>query len=235
MRKITDPLFLSRFVMGLDESLLKQTDNIWLHQDTLEPLQILKAEARRAGFELRIVSGYRSFARQLFIWNAKALGQRPVLDEYGEPLDIQQLTDDQLMFAILRWSALPGGSRHHWGSDFDVVDDAAINEDYKIQLTVAETEGEGVFAPMHIWLNEYIVSNNLGFFRPYAIDLGGVAPEPWHLSFAPLAKSLQQHLRPELLYDLLADTDIELKQSVLHNFDEIFERFIWLDWQAYPE
>ncbi len=22
--------------------------------------------------------------------------------------------------AILRWSALPGGSRHHWGCDFDV-------------------------------------------------------------------------------------------------------------------
>ncbi len=27
-----------------------------------------------------------------------------------------------------------------------------------------------------------------GFYRPYAVDRGGVHPEPWHLSYAPLAQ-----------------------------------------------
>ena len=33
--------------------------------------------------------------------------------------------------AILLWSALPGASRHHWGTDFDVFDRAAVPPDYR--------------------------------------------------------------------------------------------------------
>ena len=38
------------------------------------------------------------------------------------------------MVGILEWSALPGASRHHWGSEFDVFDLAALPEGYRVQL-----------------------------------------------------------------------------------------------------
>ena len=36
------------------------------------------------------------------------------------------LAPDALIETILLWSALPGGSRHHWGTDVDVFDAAAV-------------------------------------------------------------------------------------------------------------
>ncbi|MCZ8486094.1 D-alanyl-D-alanine carboxypeptidase family protein [Vibrio lentus] len=33
---------------------------------------------------------------------------------------LQRSSEQQKLSAILRWSALPGASRHHWGCDFDV-------------------------------------------------------------------------------------------------------------------
>ena len=38
----------------------------------------------------------------------------------------------------MRWSAIPGSSRHHWGTDLDVYDAAAVTPDYQVQLTPQE-------------------------------------------------------------------------------------------------
>ena len=37
-----------------------------------------------------------------------------------------QLSPAERIEAILRWSALPGASRHHWGTDLDLIDAHAI-------------------------------------------------------------------------------------------------------------
>src|SRR5690606_23241791 len=88
-----------------------------VHRELIPAWNELVAEARRAGFDLAIASGFRDYRRQLAIWNDKADGRRPLLDEHGEPLDAGALAPWPLARAILRWSALPGASRHHWGSD----------------------------------------------------------------------------------------------------------------------
>ncbi len=93
-----------------------------VHREALEPFRRLQREARTAGFDLRILSGFRSFEEQLAIWNGKATGKRAVLDSAAVPLDITRLSERELVFAMLRWSALPGASRHHWGTDLDVYD-----------------------------------------------------------------------------------------------------------------
>lgn len=81
-----------------------------VHQDLLLPLDSLVLDATSAGFDLAVASGFRSVERQCQIWNAKALGLRPVLDDTGVPLEVGRLDPEALMFAILRWSALPGTS-----------------------------------------------------------------------------------------------------------------------------
>jgi len=45
--------------------------------------------------------------------------------------------------AILHWSALPGASRHHWGTEIDVIDRAALADGRKAQLIPAEYGADG--------------------------------------------------------------------------------------------
>ena len=86
----------------------------------------LQRDARAAGFDLAIASSFRSYSRQLAIWNGKAGGLRKVHDDAGHEVDINALAAPERLRAILRFSAIPGTSRHHWGTDLDVYDAAAL-------------------------------------------------------------------------------------------------------------
>lgn len=218
----------TQLLLGLDERELVESSLLAcrVHRQMLDPLLFLAERAASAGFIFKVASSYRGFDRQLLIWNNKARGLRPVLNDAGEIMDINLLPDRDKVFAILRWSALPGASRHHWGTDVDVYGSARIDPDYQLQLTVAETQGDGPYAEFHRWLNDELAQGNSDFYRPYAQDRGGIAPEPWHLSYAPLATDFSRQLTQDLLRRQLEKTDLELKQVVLDNLDEIFQRFI---------
>lgn len=205
-----------------------------VHRDIVEPWRQLCAAAAAAGFAPAIASGYRDYSRQLSIWNGKARGARAVLDGAGRPLALAGFDDWQKAAAILRWSALPGASRHHWGSDIDIYDRAAVADDYAVQLTAAEADG--VFGAFHRWLDGRIAAGRAyGFFRPYAADRGGVAPERWHLSYAPLAVRCQQRLDRAALWREIDTPALELRDAVAAHWHEIYERYIRVPATAYPE
>ncbi|MBM4185158.1 MAG: M15 family metallopeptidase [Gemmatimonadetes bacterium] len=198
-----------------------------VHVAVVEPLRTLQAAAAAEGFGLTVLSGFRSFERQRSIWNRKAGGELAVLDNEARPLDVSTLSPRELALAILRWSALPGASRHHWGTDIDVYDARAKPEGYEVELVPAEVESGGMFAPLHEWLDTRIAEKTaFGFFRPYDRDRGGVAPERWHLSHAPLAREHASMLTPTLLRETLQATDMRLADVVLRDLEEIFERFV---------
>ena len=76
--------------------------------------------------------GLRDFDRQLLLpWNRKWRGERPLHDREGRLLDPARLDDAGRVQAILCWSAIPG-SRHHWGTDVDVIDAAAMPPGYQV-------------------------------------------------------------------------------------------------------
>ncbi|MCW8126961.1 M15 family metallopeptidase [Microbulbifer halophilus] len=228
---------LKRMLLGLGDEhvILEPRSEQLLHPEALVAFQRLAADAREAGFDPLVVSGFRSFERQRTIWNRKAGGRRPVLDSDGAELDLAQLSPQQIAFAILRWSALPGGSRHHWGTDFDLVDAAAVLADYRPQLTPQEVADDGIFGPFHCWLDERIAAGEShGLFRPYAEDRGGVAPERWHLSYAPRSFELQQLLTPELLREQLQSCELELCDTVCEQIDTIYTRFVAVPEHCYP-
>ena len=82
-------------------------------------------------------------------------------------------------------------------------------------------------APLHEWLDVRIATGTaFGFYRPYDRDRGGVAPERWHLSYAPIATDYARVLTPTLLQDTIAGADMLLKDVVLEQLDEIYERFV---------
>ncbi|MBC7428790.1 MAG: D-alanyl-D-alanine carboxypeptidase family protein [Bacteriovorax sp.] len=62
---------------------------------------------------MEIASAFRGFDAQLSIWNAKAKGLRTLFDDQGNALDYKTLSSVEIVYAILRWSALPGASRQH--------------------------------------------------------------------------------------------------------------------------
>jgi LAS superfamily LD-carboxypeptidase LdcB len=198
-----------------------------IHPQVAMPLTQLRELAGLQGFDLRLCSSFRSFDRQLVIWNAKASGQRPVFDNSGAQIELSQLNEWQQVEAIMRWSALPGASRHHWGTDFDIYDAAAIDNDYQLQLTPHEVEGEGVFAPFHNWLDT-VINRDSDFYRPYAKDTGGIAPERWHISYRPVAERFAASLTKQLIADRLSTTEIALKETVLQNLHKIYPRYIHL-------
>ena len=175
---------------GRDESALVAMGDVHrLQAETAAAYEALRSDAAAAGFELAIASSHRSFERQCLIWNGKARGERTVHDDSGSLIAIAQMTPHQQLHAILRFSALPGTSRHHWGTDIDVYDAAALPEGYALQLSPAEVAPGGMFDALHCWLDQRMAADkSRGFYRPYAADTGGVAPERWHLSYAPLAK-----------------------------------------------
>ena len=72
--------------------------------------------------------------------------------------------------AILTWSALPGASRHHWGSDIDVIDAAALGPGARAQLVAEEFAPGGRFERLNGWLDSNM--GRFGFFRPYATVQG---------------------------------------------------------------
>jgi len=200
-----------------------------LHRGVVAAYRALIEKAAGEGIALRMASGFRSFDRQLAIWNAKARGERPVVDSEGKPLAIATLSEREQVFAILRWSALPGASRHHWGSDVDIWDSAAVGDDYQLQLTSDEYAAGGPFEHCSRWLDELMTNGNTGFFRPYkGAKKDGVAAEPWHLSFRPLATACERALTPAVLRKLIENTDICLQAAILENLDEIYSRFIRL-------
>jgi LAS superfamily LD-carboxypeptidase LdcB len=200
---------------------------VLVHRDVVGPFRELRRAAHGAGHDLRILSGFRGFEQQLAIWNDKATGRRPVLDSDAAPLEIERLSERDLVFAILRWSALPGASRHHWGTDLDVYDAAARPHGYEVQLIPAEVDPGGMFGPLHEWLDERIASGSaFGFYRPYDRDRLGVAPERWHLSYAPLAAPYLEQLTVGVLRETIAHADLRLKEAVLEALEEICERFV---------
>ncbi len=198
-----------------------------LHNEVVAPFLQLRDEAGRAGFDLRILSGFRSFAQQSSIWNRKCDGELTVLDSEAVTLDIGQLSERELVYAILRWSALPGASRHHWGTDIDVYDENARPGDYEIDLIPQEVAAGGMFVPLHQWLDERMARGaSYGFLRPYDEDRGGVAPERWHLSHAPVAARYERALTIDMLRTSISASDLRLKGTVLEHLDDIYERFV---------
>jgi len=195
-----------------------------LHPEAVRALADLKNAARGAGIELAVLSGYRDLGRQTAIWNAKFRGTRRLIGRDGAELDRSQLSERALINAILAWSALPGASRHHWGSDADVIDSAAMPADYRPQLMQQEFAESGPFGRLSAWLTEHAAE--FGFFRPYSRDRGGVMPEPWHLSYAPLAVPALAALTLEVLAEAVGSSSMEGRELVLAQLPELYDRYV---------
>jgi len=194
-----------------------------VHTAVSQDLLALKQSATLAGFNLNIASGFRDFERQATIWNNKMSGKTDILDSESQVISAESLSELDKVMAILRWSALPGGSRHHWGTDFDVFDRGSLPQGETLKLEPWEylTGHQKAF---YDWLRHNL--HDYGFFFPYAQDLGGVAPEPWHISHQAISEQCLKQLDASTLKQQLASTSILGKKTVLEQLETIYNQFV---------
>ena len=112
----------------------------------------MQKEALKKGIKIEIVSGFRSYNRQKEIWNRKFKFNK-----------MNGLKPKQNLLKIIEYSTLPGTSRHHWGTDIDVVDANKIkNGDLLLEENF---HGNGPYVKLREWMD--INAKKFGFYRPY--------------------------------------------------------------------
>ncbi|WP_392552539.1 M15 family metallopeptidase [Orbus wheelerorum] len=125
-----------------------------------------------------IVSATRNYNYQNGIWQRK-------WDTLFPKLKNEQDTAKD----ILKYSSMPGSSRHHWGTDVDIT---SVSSDYFRSTKQGEI--------LYQWLLENMPK--YGFCQPFSEGReGGYNPEEWHWSYKPIAKNYLQQYKHILQQD----------------------------------
>lgn len=212
-------------ILGLDKSHLVYSYLLkcHVHKAVQKSLEGIYYAAQKEGFDFKLVSGYRTFERQLSIWNRKFSGELPLYDRSSRLLDRSQMNDYATVFAILNWSAIPGFSRHHWGTDFDVAIDTPEYSEPK--LIQAEYDVGGPYYSFWQWLHRE--APNYGFIFPYAVEsVTGVCREPWHISYEIVASKAQALITIEVIQSFVEQQAIFGKKVILDHCQQIFNEYI---------
>lgn len=204
--------------------LIEFAPNRLLHKKVVADFSALQLAAKKQGFTLHIASAFRSFERQLQIWNNKYSGVTAILDSNEMIIDSRNISDKSKLYQMLRWSALPSASRHHWGTDIDIYDPTLLPSGQSLELKKELYLGGGYFAELSAWLTHNM--QQFGFYRPYALDQGGVAQEPWHISYFPLSESYLKQLDLALISETLVTHSILGKSLILQELPNIYKQYI---------
>ena len=148
---------------------------IYLRKEVYIKFKEMHADALKSGVNLLIYSGTRNFDEQKSIWERKW------------ELNFNKLKDSvKTAKKILLFSSMPCTSRHHWGTDLDLIN---LNNNY------FET-GQGL--KEYKWLKEN--GSKFGFCQVYddksITKRTGYELERWHWSYMPTSsKFLIQYIK----------------------------------------
>ena len=184
-------------------------ESIRLRPEAGKAFVAMREAALEEGIEIEIVSAYRSYERQKFIWNRKFYSNA----EKG-------ISPKENINKIIEYSTLPGTSRHHWGTDIDIIDGKKPKEG---DLLLEEKFHEnGPYVKLREWMEKN--ANRYGFYLPYTDSpkREGFNYEPWHYSFAPLSiPMLEEYLKLDLI-NLLTPNDLSGKSCIDEKFLESY-------------
>jgi LAS superfamily LD-carboxypeptidase LdcB len=164
---------------------------MYLRRDALAAFKKMHAAAKKQGVNLLIISATRNFDKQKSIWEAKWSGER-ILSS-GENAAIAYPNPEQRALKIMEYSAMPGASRHHWGTDIDLNN---LSDQWFLK-----GPGKVIYA----WLSAH--ASEYGFCQPYSPKgpnrPEGYKEEKWHWSYVPIASQLMETARKQLTNEQL--------------------------------
>jgi len=161
---------------------------IFIQEETYKAFIKMFYAAKNDGVNLKIISGARNFNYQKSIWEQKWNGGRMV---DGKNLATTVKDPTERAKIILKYSSMPGTSRHHWGTDMDL--NSMENKYFETTL------GKKVY--------EWLCANasKYGFCQPFSA-LGekrktGYQEEKWHWSYMPMAKIYLKQYQEKVTYE----------------------------------
>lgn len=185
-------------------------DSIMLEAETFKAFEKMKKAALKDGIKIKVISAFRDFNRQTLIWNSKFI---KFTNEFN-------LKPEDAIKEITRFSTIPGTSRHHWGTEIDIIDEEFKNE--RDALLSEKYESGGVFNKLKKWMD--CNSEKFGFFLTYTNDdqRKGFEYEPWHYSYKPVSKKLLVEFKKNNLFKLISELNIEGKEYFNKKFIEAY-------------
>jgi LAS superfamily LD-carboxypeptidase LdcB len=163
-------------------------EGLYLRKDTYEAFKKMYNHALNDGIRLQIRSATRNFNYQKGIWESKWTGAK--LIEGGENLAETTPDAKERALKILRYSSMPGSSRHHWGTDIDL--NSFDNSWFE--------KGEGL--DIYNWLKEHAAEH--GFCQPYSAGRPhGYFEERWHWTYMPVSQKLTELARQEMKNEMI--------------------------------
>jgi len=185
-----DPASHPDFV--LIDTIHADRSGLYLHKDTYSAFRMMYKAAHNDGIQLQIRSATRNFIAQKNIWEGKWTGE--TLIENGQNASIAYPDPVQRATMILKYSSMPGSSRHHWGTDIDL--NAFDNTWFE--------SGNGL--QLYQWLSQN--ASRFGFCQPYCAKGKnrpyGYEEERWHWSYMPLSQQLSQMAADSLKDSMIA-------------------------------
>ncbi|MFS4494800.1 M15 family metallopeptidase [Maribacter sp. 2308TA10-17] len=151
----------------------------------------MKKAAYSDGIDLKVVSSYRNFARQEAIFERK-------YEQFTEEDGMEPMA---AIDKIIEYSTIPGTSRHHWGTDVDIIDGYPKAEGDV--LVPSKFGAGGPYENFKKWMDEN--SKTFDFHLVYTDEpkRKGFKYEPWHYSFAPLSVPMLTEFRRKNILQLL--------------------------------
>jgi len=182
-----DPSSDARFIQLSSAYAQGSALNGFLRKETFEAFQKMADDAKKDGVNLFIISATRNFDSQKKIWKNKWIGKTKAKIT-GE--DLSKISDLKARARqILLYSAMPGASRHHWGTDIDLN---SFEDNYF-------SSGEGL--KIYQWLAAH--AGDFGFCQPYTAKVNGrtgCEEEKWHWSYLPLSKIFLNEYLKQISY-----------------------------------
>lgn len=166
-----------------------------MQEEVYEAYERMRQAAAKEGIEIKVVSAHRSYDRQREIWNAKY-----------KTLTLQGLPAKDAIQEIITYSTLPGTSRHHWGTDIDIIDNA--NPQSGDVLLAEKFYGDGPSSALRSWMNRNAA--DYGFLEVYTDhpNRKGFAHEPWHYTYHSLSKAYLEVLTNQVISEIAKDEQL---------------------------
>ena len=192
-------------------------DTIKLEKNTFDAFNKMQIAAKKDGIDLKIASAHRDYDRQKLIWNTKF---KKFTTEFN-------LKPNQAVYEIIRFSTIPGTSRHHWGTEIDIIDNNYPDE--KDVLIAKKFQKGGLFFKVKNWLN--INSEKFGFYITYNNDPNrkGFEHEPWHYSYAPVSRKMLSLFLKLDLKKVIKKEEIKGSEYFTDDFIEKYKKEYILD------
>ncbi|MCV6629582.1 MAG: D-alanyl-D-alanine carboxypeptidase family protein [Flavobacteriaceae bacterium] len=167
-----------------------------LLSDVQKAFQKMKSAAYEDGISLKVVESYIDFETLALQWDIAFI-------EANEGRKLPEKIIDEMVETI----PIPGTSRHHWGTEVDLIQDLRTYQGEALQIE--HFEPDGAFFEMHQWLQKNAA--DYGFYMVYTKHKKrkGMRYKPWQYSYAPLSKLYLKGLLRIPLMRIIPSLDVE--------------------------